>query len=197
MTMVGRHYMLGGQVVVVRARWLGVGCPRNVLIEFPDGALSVRPFRGLRRLRPGVPEPEESLGLFDPGHGDDALNSVEGVADLEGLIEVAHDAAALVSLGVGVVDEVPGPQGVVGHPGFVAGHDLLGRLSFRIDDERLEPVERGVDPAERHRLIDGKRLFGSCSVDVAEAGQEHEVVAGALERFSHDGLTLHDAGGYR
>lgn len=48
--MIGRHYMLRGQVVVVRARWRGDGCPRNVLLEFPDGSKTVRPFRGLRRL---------------------------------------------------------------------------------------------------------------------------------------------------
>lgn len=46
--MVGRTYLLRGEPVVVVARWAGNRCPRNVLIRYPDGRLSVRPFRGLR-----------------------------------------------------------------------------------------------------------------------------------------------------
>ena len=48
--MVGRTYLERGRPVVVLARWLGNGCPRNVLIRREDGSLTVRPFRGLRRL---------------------------------------------------------------------------------------------------------------------------------------------------
>lgn len=48
--MIGRSYLLHGEPVTVRARWLGNHCPRNVLIELSDGSLTVRPFRGLRRL---------------------------------------------------------------------------------------------------------------------------------------------------
>ena len=46
--MIGRTYLERGQPVTVLARWNGKG-PRNVLIERADGALVVRPFRGLRR----------------------------------------------------------------------------------------------------------------------------------------------------
>ena len=46
--MVGRIYLERGSPVVVVARWGGEG-PRNVLIRRADGALVVRPFRGLRR----------------------------------------------------------------------------------------------------------------------------------------------------
>ncbi len=48
--MIGRCYLLAGEPVVVLARWEGSGCPRNVLLLFPDGRKTVRPFRGLRRL---------------------------------------------------------------------------------------------------------------------------------------------------
>lgn len=37
--------------VVVVARWQGKG-PRNVALRRGDGSLVIRPFRGLRRLRP-------------------------------------------------------------------------------------------------------------------------------------------------
>lgn len=50
--MVGRTYLLVGVPVVVVTRWRDGaprGVPRNVLIEFPDGRRTVRPFRGLRR----------------------------------------------------------------------------------------------------------------------------------------------------
>lgn len=46
--MVGRRYLERGQEVEVLAQWRGRG-PRNVLICRADGALVVRPARGLRR----------------------------------------------------------------------------------------------------------------------------------------------------
>lgn len=49
MTM-GRFYLERGEPVEVVVRWRGAG-PRNVLIQRVNGALVVRPFRGLRRLR--------------------------------------------------------------------------------------------------------------------------------------------------
>lgn len=49
--MVGRTYLLAGAPVVVVARWNGKHCPRNVLIRDQAGKLSVRPFRGLRKLQ--------------------------------------------------------------------------------------------------------------------------------------------------
>jgi hypothetical protein len=50
--MVGRTYLERGRPVVVVARWLGTGTPRNVLIRREGGHLVVRPFRGLRRIAP-------------------------------------------------------------------------------------------------------------------------------------------------
>lgn len=63
---VGRHYLLRGQQVTVLVQWAtprrdpadrllplvrtGRTAPRNVLIRFPDGTLTVRPLRGLRRI---------------------------------------------------------------------------------------------------------------------------------------------------
>lgn len=47
---VGTTYLLRGERVKMLARWSGNGCPRNVLIQYPDGRLSCRPFRGLRKL---------------------------------------------------------------------------------------------------------------------------------------------------
>lgn len=49
--MIGRCYMLAGEPVVVLARWANPDAPRNVLLLRPDGTMTVRPFRGLRRLR--------------------------------------------------------------------------------------------------------------------------------------------------
>lgn len=62
----GRSYLLRGQVVTVLIQWatprpdpdspalplvrLPRTAPRNVLIRHPDGSLTVRPFRGLRRI---------------------------------------------------------------------------------------------------------------------------------------------------
>jgi hypothetical protein len=66
--MIGRAYLLAGQPVTVIARWAkpapfdgGVTwhrpprrtAPRNVLVEYPDGRRTVRPFRGLLRIRGG------------------------------------------------------------------------------------------------------------------------------------------------
>jgi hypothetical protein len=53
---IGRVYLLRGERVVVRERWrkgAPRGVPRNVLVELPDGTLTVRPFRGLRRVKDG------------------------------------------------------------------------------------------------------------------------------------------------
>ena len=47
--MVGRTYLERGRPVLVVARWGPGGGPRNVLVRRTDGALVVRPFRGLRR----------------------------------------------------------------------------------------------------------------------------------------------------
>jgi hypothetical protein len=44
----GRVYLERGEPVRVLVRGSGPG-PRNVLVERPDGARVVRPFRGLRR----------------------------------------------------------------------------------------------------------------------------------------------------
>lgn len=69
--MTGRHYLLGGQQVELICRfvlpskrnplppapaWLTwvtppPGAPRNAAIRYPDGHVTVRPFRGLRRVR--------------------------------------------------------------------------------------------------------------------------------------------------
>jgi hypothetical protein len=50
---IGSTYLLRGVPVVVLARWGFIKGekrtgPRNVLVEFPDGSRTVRPFRGLR-----------------------------------------------------------------------------------------------------------------------------------------------------
>lgn len=47
--MVGRTYLERGRPVEVLARWGPGGGPRNVLVRRLDGALVVRPFRGLRK----------------------------------------------------------------------------------------------------------------------------------------------------
>jgi acetyl esterase len=47
--MIGRTYLEKGRPVVVLCRWTGAGL-RNVLIRRADGALVVRPFRGLRKV---------------------------------------------------------------------------------------------------------------------------------------------------
>lgn len=49
--MIGNVYLLRGEPVMVlaRAEWRK-GTPRNVLLLRADGAQTVRPFRGLRRL---------------------------------------------------------------------------------------------------------------------------------------------------
>lgn len=56
MSIVGRTYLLAGAPVKVLIQWAtgqGRVGPRNVLIEFPDGRRTTRPFRGLRKLPPG------------------------------------------------------------------------------------------------------------------------------------------------
>ena len=63
----GRRYLLHGQHVMVLIQWAtprpdpsaralplvrtARTAPRNVLIQLPDGTVTVRPFRGLRRIR--------------------------------------------------------------------------------------------------------------------------------------------------
>lgn len=50
-TMVGTTYRLpDGTLGRVVTRWIGAGTPRNVLLELEDGSMTVRPFRGLRRI---------------------------------------------------------------------------------------------------------------------------------------------------
>ena len=49
---VGRTYLERGRPVVVVAAWHGTRGPRNVLVRRQDGALVVRPLRGLRRPPP-------------------------------------------------------------------------------------------------------------------------------------------------
>jgi hypothetical protein len=65
--MTGRCYLERGKPVIVLARWAQVpavavsaviwlhppkrNAPRNVLIKRADGTLTVRPFRGLRKVR--------------------------------------------------------------------------------------------------------------------------------------------------
>ena len=53
--MIGRTYLERGVPVTILARWAGNG-PRNVLVQRPDGAHVVRPFRGLRRPTPSPNE---------------------------------------------------------------------------------------------------------------------------------------------
>lgn len=67
--MVGRSYLMRGEPVTVITRWAAptpceggvtwlrppkLTAPRNVLVERPDGTLTVRPARGLR-IPPGPP----------------------------------------------------------------------------------------------------------------------------------------------
>jgi hypothetical protein len=52
----GRRYLLHGQQVLVLAVGGGRGrprSPRNALVAFPDGTVTIRPFRGLRRPKAG------------------------------------------------------------------------------------------------------------------------------------------------
>jgi acetyl esterase len=62
MSIVGKTYYERGEPVVIRTQWKltaivngrKAGGPRNVLIERRDGSLVVRPFRGLRKCKPGA-----------------------------------------------------------------------------------------------------------------------------------------------
>ena len=49
MSIVGRTYLERGKPVEVITQWRGKG-PRNVAIRREDGTMTVRPFRGLRKL---------------------------------------------------------------------------------------------------------------------------------------------------
>lgn len=49
---VGNYYYLRGQLCEVLVQWGPGGGPRNVLV-LVGGRKVVRPFRGLRRYRPG------------------------------------------------------------------------------------------------------------------------------------------------
>jgi hypothetical protein len=70
----GRRYLLRGAQVTVLIAWSGVRnpdqarldalvplvrtartAPRNVMIRLPDGTVTIRPFRGLRRIQPSPP----------------------------------------------------------------------------------------------------------------------------------------------
>lgn len=48
--MVGKSYLLKGELVTVVAQWRGTGCPRNVVVRDEQGNMTVRPARGLRRM---------------------------------------------------------------------------------------------------------------------------------------------------
>jgi hypothetical protein len=48
--LIGSVYLERGRPVTILCRWGAGGGPRNVLVEREDGALVVRPFRGLRRV---------------------------------------------------------------------------------------------------------------------------------------------------
>jgi len=67
---VGNRYLLRGEYVTVLVQWVTARtdpdtrplplvstartAPRNVLIRLPDGTVTVRPFRGLRRPGPAL-----------------------------------------------------------------------------------------------------------------------------------------------
>ena len=57
MSIVGRTYLERGTPVVVLIGWGPGGGPRNVAIRRPDGSVTIRPFRGLRKPRPASPAP--------------------------------------------------------------------------------------------------------------------------------------------
>jgi hypothetical protein len=46
------HYLEKGQLVKILVKWGKGGGPRNVLIQRLDGSKVVRPFRGLRKIKP-------------------------------------------------------------------------------------------------------------------------------------------------
>ncbi len=50
----GRVYLERGQPVTIVTQWNGKGL-RNVAIRRQDGTITVRPFRGLRKLREDDP----------------------------------------------------------------------------------------------------------------------------------------------
>lgn len=75
MSIVGRTYLERGEPVRVLVQWtqipaserldlpglaLKATTPRNVLIERGDGGRVVRPFRGLRKVRPAEPAAPEA-----------------------------------------------------------------------------------------------------------------------------------------
>lgn len=50
MAIVGNTYLERGLPVTILIQWGPGGGPRNVLIRRADGTVTVRPFRGLRKL---------------------------------------------------------------------------------------------------------------------------------------------------
>lgn len=50
MSIKGTTYLEHGKPVVIVTQWKGKG-PRNVAIRREDGSITVRPFRGLRKIR--------------------------------------------------------------------------------------------------------------------------------------------------
>lgn len=97
--MVGRTYWLGAVPVVVRARWNGPkGSPRNVLLELPDGSLTVRPFRGLRREKKLSREALRSCepsSILISGMTKQELNTITGRAIAHRLRGKGHTGARL------------------------------------------------------------------------------------------------------
>ena len=48
--LVGRSYLLAGDVVTVEVAWGPGAAVKNVLLRRPDGSITIRPFRGLRKI---------------------------------------------------------------------------------------------------------------------------------------------------
>ncbi|HEV2343459.1 MAG TPA: DUF2637 domain-containing protein [Actinocrinis sp.] len=126
----GRRYLLRGQVVTVLAQWAtprtGPGAaalplvrlphtaPRNVLIRDPDGTLSVRPFRGLRRIPehrhdPVHPATHAVPATMAPGPSS-SFPSTEGECAMPVLAPPAGAPSILAANGHPVLDSaVPEP----------------------------------------------------------------------------------------
>lgn len=95
--MVGRSYLERGEPVLVVARWGGEG-PRNVLVRRANGALVVRPFRGLRRAdRPG-----------QRVQGEPGSRTAEGVSSVTEPVVAGRDVAAESNNAAGRLDPTIG-----------------------------------------------------------------------------------------